>query len=55
MTNAKNTLTTAQKAFLKYPSATNWRALEAAMLDYQAAHQAALIAKSYAKLIAHAA
>jgi hypothetical protein len=51
MTNAKNTLTATQKAFLKYPSATNWRALEAAMLEYQAAHQAALIAKSYAKFL----
>jgi hypothetical protein len=50
----KKTLTAAHKAFVKYPSATNWRALEAAMLDYQAAHQSALLEKSYMTVIAQA-
>jgi hypothetical protein len=38
----KKTLSTAYKAFVKYSSATNWRALEAAMLDYQVSHPISL-------------
>jgi hypothetical protein len=48
----KKTLSTANRAFVKFPSATNWRALEEAMLDYQSAHQSALADKRYSKVIA---
>jgi hypothetical protein len=34
----KRTLAAAHKAFAATPSATNWRALEAAMHDHQNAH-----------------
>jgi hypothetical protein len=50
----KKTLSTAHKAFVKYPSATNWRALEAAMLDYQASHQISLAETRYSTVIAQA-
>ena len=50
----KKTLSTANRAFVKFPSATNWRALEEAMLDYQSAHQSALADKRYSKVIAQA-
>lgn len=52
MINTKKALTTAYKNFAKYPSATHWRALESAMAAHQAAHQAAWVEKSYAKVIA---
>jgi hypothetical protein len=54
MTNTKKALTTAYKNFAQYPSATHWRALESAMLAHQAAHQAAMAEKAYAKVIAQA-
>jgi hypothetical protein len=47
----KKTLSTAHRAFVKYPSATNWRALEEAMLDYQASHQISLAETRYSKVI----
>ena len=41
----KRTLAAAHKAFAATPSAINWRALEAAMYDHQAAHQSAQVAR----------
>lgn len=43
MQATKTAYNTAAKAFAKFPSATNWKALEVAMYNYQAAHQLALI------------
>ena len=49
----KKRLAAAHRDFARYPSATNWRDLETAMYDHQAAHQAAWAEKSYANVIAH--
>lgn len=43
MQATKATYNAAAKAFAKFPSATNWIALENAMYNYQKAHQMALI------------
>jgi hypothetical protein len=51
MTTAKTAFNTAAKAYAKNPSATNYRALTAAALDVQAAHQVERAAKAYAKVI----
>jgi hypothetical protein len=50
----KKRLAAAHKDFARYPSASNWRDLETAMYDHQAAHQAAMAEKAYAKVIAQA-
>ena len=47
----KKALTAATKAFAKLPSATNWKALEAAMYAHQEAHQQAQVAAMYVKVI----
>ena len=51
----KKRLAAAHRDFARYPSATNWRDLETAMYDHQAAHQAATAEKTYAKVIAQSA
>jgi hypothetical protein len=51
----KRTLAAAHKAFAATPSATNWRALEAAMHDHQSAHQTARVEASFAKVITQSA
>ena len=48
MKQAHAALQQAHKAFSNVPSAYHWRALEAAMLDYQAAYQAAQDARAAA-------
>ena len=51
----KKRLAAVHKDFVRYPSASNWRDLESAMYDYQAAHQAASNEKAHQKVIAQSA
>ncbi len=50
----KKRLAAAHRDFARYPSATNWRDLETAMYDHQAAHQAATNEQAHQKVIAQA-
>jgi hypothetical protein len=51
----KKRLAAAHKDFARYPSASNWRDLETAMYDHQAAHQAATKEQAHRKVIAQSA
>jgi hypothetical protein len=51
----KKRLAAVHKDFARYPSASNWRDLETAMYDHQAAHQAASNEKAHQKVIAQSA
>ena len=48
----KQALTAATKAFAAIPSATNWKALEAAMYAHQEAFQIEKTIKAYNKVLA---
>lgn len=50
----KKRLAAVHKDFARYPSASNWRDLETAMYDHQAAHQAASNELAHQKVIAQA-